>query len=286
MSLGYALLHRNRIRLALESGERKRTYDDLADFAFGVMGAGDLGSALQDFAQSRNQWFEGTVNGLRDSFLGESGPFSFVENLLDRMGSPEGMADLAGDLFSTLGDVSGVGLKASLHEWVDKLCIALPNMSGQGANNLLKQQIDDITLILEQPLLSGRRDIAAHRAFRAAVTMRQYVGEALEQAPWASADFDIKTLLCQMLHQVIDQIEDSQTAELGNFFSSFQSEYGGFLNASFRFGAPRPLPPQAVPKAWRARGSATWTKSKPPPRKIPTPSGAWTWPPTSWRRSS
>lgn len=269
MSLGYALLHRNRIRLALEAGDRKRTYDDLADFAFGVMGAGDLGSALQDFAQSRNQWFEGAVNGLRDGFLGESGPFSFVENLLGRMGSPEGMADLAGGFLSTLGDPSGPGLKASLHEWVDKLCNALPDMSGQAANNLLKQQIDDITLILERPLLSGRRDIAAHRAFRAAVTMRQYVGEALEQAPWASADFDIKSLLCQLLHQVIGQIDDSQIAALGNFFSSFQDEYGGFLNASFRFGGAASASSANGPQGMAGEGLCYLDEVKAAPHEDP-----------------
>ena len=58
MSLGYALLHRNRIEVALEAQPVKQTIDDLGDFVFSGLGAGDLGSGLNDFLNTRSRLFD------------------------------------------------------------------------------------------------------------------------------------------------------------------------------------------------------------------------------------
>lgn len=239
MSLGYALLHRNRIQVALDAGPRKRTYDDLTDFAFGILGtsSGDLTEGVVDFAQSRMQLINNIVEQQMERFIGENGPFSFIQNLLDRIGSIEGIADLSSGFFSYLGNTDGISLRGSLRQWVDKLCDAIPDLSGEALNQFLMDQVEGITAVLERPLVSGQRDVTAHRAFRAAVTLRTYISDGLENAPWADAEFDVRSMLCQLLHQVVDGIDDTAIAGFVEFIQSFQSEYGGLLHASFSFSA-------------------------------------------------
>lgn len=237
MSLGYALLHRNRIQAALEAGPRKASYDDLADFGFGIMGAGDLGAALNEFARSRSQMFSDFIEQAQSPFTGPNGPFSFIQNLVNRLGSAEGAGQLSGELFTLLGQMSGPRLREQLRQWVDRLCAVIPELSGQALNRLLRDQVNDITAILEQPLRSGRRDVAAHRAFRAAVTMRQFISEGLDEAPWADAAFDLRGMLCQVLHQAIAEVDDEVISAFAQFTQSFQGEYGALLSASFSFSA-------------------------------------------------
>ena len=82
MSLGYALLHRNRIEVALEAGPRKRTTDDFSDIAFGIMGSGDLSTPMEEFIQSRNDWLGNQFEQHRSRFIGTNGPFSFIHSIV------------------------------------------------------------------------------------------------------------------------------------------------------------------------------------------------------------
>jgi len=237
MSLGYALLHQNRIQIALDGGSRKKTYDDLTDFAFGVMGVGDLGSAANDFAQDTADIFSRLVEDLRTEFTGEDSLLGFFQGLIEELSSMANVGETIGDFLGLLGQLNGSFLREKLHQWVDRLCAALPAFNGQEINRYLETQIASLTTILEQPIRSGRRDVAAHRSCRAAVTLRQLIGEGLAEAPWASANFDVKSILCQVLHQAIADISDEMIAAFSTFAQTFQADYSGLINASFGFSA-------------------------------------------------
>ncbi len=254
MSLGYALLHRNRIQTALDAGPRKQTYDDLTDFVFGIMGTGaeGLGSGLNNFVQSRSERFNDILEQQYERFAGSGGPISFIRNLLDRLDSVEGITNLGKELFSRLDDTGGAVLRDTLHQHIDNLCDALPRLNGQALNQFLMEQVNGMTSVLEHPLAGGRRDITAHRAFRSAVTLRQYISEGLDEAPWADAGFDAIWELRRVLHEVVAGIDDRAVSGLMDFIQTFKSEYGGVLSACFEFNTSVSTPggdgPRGMPE--------------------------------------
>jgi hypothetical protein len=236
MSLGYALLHPNRIQIALEADDRKHSFDDLTDFAFATMGAGDLGSAATEFARSRTEQMSNWFEASKSQWLSAEGPFGFLEPLLEQFSSFENIPDLLEDLFNLLESLTGPTLREKLHQWVDRFCNALPDLNGAALQSLLQEQVQAITGILEQPLRSGRRDVAAHRAFRAAVTMRQFIGDALSEAPWANSQCDLKMPLCLMLHQIITDVSDEILSAVAGAAETFRETFGGLFKTGFSFG--------------------------------------------------
>ena len=125
MSLGYALLHQNRIELSLRTEERNSLLDELSDAAFSILGvANDLGPGVEEYLNSRVRTLEGFFDQMK-SWVEPSGPFGFLQNLLE--GRLDGITDLPA-LLDRLIDLVGNGTSgiAQLRAWLSKILEGLP----------------------------------------------------------------------------------------------------------------------------------------------------------------
>src|SRR4051812_2025709 len=104
MSLGYALLHPNRIELSLRTDQRNPLWDEFADMTFGTLGVGgDLGTGIQDYLEGRLHVLEKYFDSLKDWFE-PSGPLGFIRQFVE---NESGEIPDVGALLEKLASVLG-----------------------------------------------------------------------------------------------------------------------------------------------------------------------------------
>ncbi len=228
MSLGYALLHRNRIEVALKAEGPKKTFDEVGDVLLGALGAGDLGAGLEAFFEDQASAFE----GLFESFQGlaePDGPLSAFSDLFDF--DLEADFDL-GALFTSfeasLGGLDTGRLNGQLKGVADGLLAALPGLDGSFLAGFVGERLTALTAVLEQPLRGGRCDAGSHRAFRAAVTLRQLFEEWIAQL---DVELDFKAAIHALIDRLTAELDGLGTARLAAAFGGLKAQFGGLLEA-------------------------------------------------------
>jgi len=229
MSLGYALLHQNRIELSLRTEERNSLLDELSDAAFSILGvADDLGPGVEEYLNSRVRTLEGFFDQMK-SWVEPSGPFGFLQNLLE--GRLDGITDLPA-LLDRLIDLVGNGTSgiAQLRAWLSKILEGLPAATSLSLSAFLRGQFNDITAILEGPFHGGGRDLNAHRGFRSAVLLRQIFSPLVERVS-AGGEMDLKTTLGKTLDDLLNRLKPADIQPLAEALRAFRDQYGGLLRA-------------------------------------------------------
>ncbi len=228
MALAYALLHPDKIELALQKG--RSSYDEPLDMILGALGvASDLGAPAGQFLESRLKPFEGVLDKFK-GWIEPSGPLGFLGGLFEGRVGVQDLPGLIDGFIQALGN--GPSFKEALRSRLHAVIDALPDADSVHLAAYLREQFNDATGILEGPLKGGRQDAQAHRGFRSAVTMRQVFGPELEKVVSGAASFDIKAYLRQFLDDLLNRID---MPALENFSASLKGVYGrfgGLLHAS------------------------------------------------------
>jgi len=268
MALGHALLHPERVRRAMAETSSTDMYGASVDVGLGLFGFGDPGAAAAAWVEGVGQRATPLVEAL--ARVGSEGPFAAffqapppdIPALLDKLG---GLVDAAAAL-----DPDKV--RRHLDEALELMLGALPELRLPDVAGTLNREIDAALGILEAPLVGGRRDPAAHRAFRTAAEIRRRLRDLTQPLPPALAGLDLKAMLRGRLAVMVGGMEAPAFAALAAQIGSLKAEFGRLFEATGRLsvsvevqvGGPQPMS-AAVPgvddeakAAPFPRGHALW----------------------------
>ena len=187
--LGYALLHPVQIETTAGEYPWKQRFDDGVDVVASVVGAGDL-SAYSDAFERELELQLGDLAGQVSALAGPGGPFEFFTRLGDLVSGDVDLAALlrqAGDFLCNLDVTVSTGLIVGLFDRVrDGLSFTEPVDLAHRVRALTEAALG----VLEQPLLSGRDDVEAHRGYRAAALIRHLIADGLDRLEDLLEDLD------------------------------------------------------------------------------------------------
>lgn len=231
MSLGYALLHPQRIESALAADARKKTFDEAGDVTLGVIGAGDLSATAGGFFDAQLSDLEAIMEQLQ-GLVADGGPLAVLGELFDRdLGSTDDLGDLLHRFTATLENLDTAVLRERLCAWLDRVLDGLPTLDGRTLSAWIDRQLRQLTEVLEQPLRGGRRDAAAHRSFRAAVTLRLLLSQALAGVAAAAPDLDLRAALKIGLDRLLAQLDELGTERITRAVRLYKQRFGGLFRA-------------------------------------------------------
>lgn len=194
MSLGYALVHPVLVEQTASANPWRASFDDGVDVVVSVFGAGDLRPYADAFQEAVQTQFD-EVGAQFAALVGPGGPLEVLAGLgdvsfedLDIGGIVRGAGDLLCGLDATVaaGFVSGL---------VDDIAAALPVLSPVDLVPRIADLVDAVLGVLEAPLLSGRDDLEAHRAYRAAAVIRAQLGPLLDRLGELLAGIDVAAFI-------------------------------------------------------------------------------------------
>ncbi|MEX2262663.1 MAG: hypothetical protein WD696_11970 [Bryobacteraceae bacterium] len=274
MSLGYVLLHPSRVEQALLITGDRRFMNEMTDVVFGAMGASShFGQGFEDYAASRVRFVEGLVDQLR-SFIEPSGPLGFLRVLAeDRTELPD-FGALLDRLANSLSSPSA--FKEQLRSILHGVVNLLPDNASASISVSLREQFNAFTEILETPLRNGQNDHAAHRGFRAAVTLRQVFGPLFEQVLTAGLTVDIKAFLLRFIDDLLIRIQLPELERIAGLVADLRLKFGGMirafgnLNASFSVSVSVGGGPSGMANGTLTAEQQEW-------QAAPDPPGHWLW---------
>ncbi len=194
MSLGYALTHPILVDVTASANPWRASFDDGVDVVVSVFGAGDLRPYAAAFQTALQDQFEELAAQLA-ALVATGGPLESLQRLgegLDEDLDVAGLLRTAGDFLCSLDPAVAAGLLSGL---IDDVAAALPVLSPIELVPRIASLADAVLAVLEAPLLSGRDDIEAHRAYRAAAVLRAQLAPLLDSLGGILAGLDVAVLL-------------------------------------------------------------------------------------------
>lgn len=268
MALGHALLHPERVRRALDADARADARGAAVDLGLGIFGFGDPGPAAAAWAEGVGARAQPIIDAL--ARVGREGPFAaFFE--VPKADIPGLMAQLGG-LLDAAATLDADALRRRINAALDLVLDALPELRLPAIATTLQGEIDAALGILEAPLTGGRRDPAAHRAFRTAAEIRRRLRRLGDPLPPRLANFDLKATLRAQLTLQLSRLEAPALAALAAQIGALKTEFGALFDAlgrvsvtvEVRAGGPQGMPDAAPTVADEAkvapyaRGHALW----------------------------
>jgi hypothetical protein len=245
MALGHALLHPERVRRALDADASADAFGASVDAGLGLFGFGDPGPAATAWAEGLAARAQPLADRMAE--IGKQGPFA----LFTTPPAPDidGLTSQLGALLDALATLDADGLRLRLSGMLDLVLGALPDLRLPGIAGFVNGEIDAALGILESPLLGGRRDPAAHRAFRTAAEIRRRLRPLADALPPAFASLDLKLVLRARLMAQLDGLDTAALAALGAKIGELKGEFGTLFSALGRVsvrvevsaGGPSPM---------------------------------------------
>ncbi|EDM81184.1 hypothetical protein PPSIR1_30250 [Plesiocystis pacifica SIR-1] len=212
MSLGYALLHADRIEAAITGvSEGQVAADEGVDIGVAALALERPESLIQDYVRGVITQFEAFVARIQGAFESGAGVLGEIRRALDSLLELDldtlRLTPLVDGLVELVSALDPAVLGPRIREFCERLLVVFPELSG----GELLETILDIALggleVLEGPRLSGRDDIAAHRAFRAARIARAWIAKTLAPVREFLADLDLHAVICGGVQTLIAQLE-------------------------------------------------------------------------------
>ncbi|HMV67950.1 MAG TPA: M23 family metallopeptidase, partial [Myxococcota bacterium] len=267
MSLGFALVHPQRLRAALdESFPDKVGWDDGADVV--LAGAGiDIGDdPLSGFlAQLRAEALDllGQLQGL----VLPGGPWQPLMSIFE--GQTDGVADWLRRIGGFLADLDPLHLKATLGGQVDALFAHFPGFDLSTLDDRLRRIAQQALSVLRNPLLSGRDDNAAHRAYRVAAMLLARLEPLLRQLDAGLPAVDLRAAFSAWLLAAIDQLPTALLSGVAQIGAILRDDVAGVAEAALSLSLSVSVGPSGLvsgtpthrddgdPQPF-AKGSALW----------------------------
>jgi hypothetical protein len=211
MTLGYCILHANRIDAALD-GMREDAIagDEAIDLGLGVFALRDPGQLVNGYLEGVMAEFRAVITRVEQAFAGGNGVLGDLQRWIRELGQVRfedlrltPWVDRLADLFTALEPIA---LAGRLDALLERIAIAFPELTGGG----LLDRFVAIALggldVLERRRLDGQDDLAAHRAFRMARIIRCWLGEALAGLRERVASFDLLAMVRGALRELFGSI--------------------------------------------------------------------------------
>ncbi|MBR0674076.1 M23 family metallopeptidase, partial [Neoroseomonas soli] len=268
MALGHALLHPDRVRRALDADASADAYGATMDGALGLFGFGDPGPPAAAWAEGIRSRAEPVVEAVGRA--GREGPFAaFFDTPSPDI--PGLMAQLGG-IVDAAATLDADALRLRLTAAFDTVFAVIPDLRLPDIAGVLNTEIDAALGILEAPLLGGRRDAAAHRAFRTAAEIRRRLHGLADPLPPAFTGFDLKVFLRTRFMALLARLDAPALGAFGTQVGAFKDEFGKLFDALGRVsvrvevqaGGPQPMADPAPTVADEAKvtpfpvGHALW----------------------------
>lgn len=245
MALGHALLHPERVRRALDADASADAYGATMDGALGLFGFGDPGPAAAAWVEGIRRRAEPLMESA--ARIGREGPFAaFLQTPAPDI--PGLMAQLGG-LLESIATLDADTLRLRLNAVLDIAFSIVPDLRLPDLAGMLNTEMNAALGILEAPLVGGRRDAAAHRAFRTAAEIRRRLRDLSNPLPPAFAGIELKALLRGRITALLGTLEAPALAALGTQIGALKTEFGGLFDALGRVsvrvevqaGGPQPM---------------------------------------------
>lgn len=230
MSLGYALLHPHKVEAAISAGREKRTIDVALDMLCGALGIQGVDAELEAAFAAQSEAF--TAFGAQISTLFEPGrPLEQFKLFAEfDISNPAAAANAFDYLCAFLENAEPLQVKGIALPIVDAVLDVLPNLDTQVAAGFATKRLDDIVGILKAPLRQGRKDVAAIKAYRAAMTLRCLLNPVYAKFE-ALGQVDLRAILRATIVALLDGLDGLDFAPLRSFIGRFKGEFGGLLQA-------------------------------------------------------
>ena len=230
MALGHALLHPGRLREALRADATADNVGAGTDAALAMAGFGDPGPAA-------NAWAEGLVERLKPlgeklGRIAEKGPLAALIEPLSA--ETDALQKRFGSVLDAVGSLDADALRRNLGTLIDDMLAALPDLRLPSLRAAVHTEMNAALGILEQPLRDGRRDAAAHRAFRTAAEIRRRLAPLEEALPPGVENIDLKMVLRLQALRVLGSLDASAIGKLTAQLGAFRTEFGPLFSALSR----------------------------------------------------
>ncbi|MFV8754474.1 LysM peptidoglycan-binding domain-containing protein [Nannocystaceae bacterium ST9] len=230
MTLGYCILHANRIDVVLNEGSREEATigDDMIDLAFGGLSIREPDQLLQGYLDGMVGQFQQVIDRVRTAAGSTVGLFADLQRFVDDLGRMKfdefratPWVDRAADLLAALEPVAIAG---KLDALLERLATALPELNGGGLLDRVVQVVLGGLDVFEHRRLAGADDLAAHRGFRMARIIRAWITDALADARAKLAEFDLIAWIRQGLAQTFAGVDSSGAAVLRELGESLRTK--------------------------------------------------------------
>lgn len=220
MTLGYCILHANRIEVALADGVREEAgmADDVVDLAFGGLSIREPDQLLQGYLDGIVAQFQQVIDRVQAAAGTSVGLLADLQRLVAQIGQfnfdefrVTPLIDRAAELLTMLDPAVVVG---KLDTLLERLAIAFPELNGGGLLDRILQIVLGGLDVFERRRLDGADDLAAHRAFRMARIIRSWLTDALDELRAKLAEFDLIAWLRRVLAQVFAGVDGPGTGTL------------------------------------------------------------------------
>jgi len=261
MSLGYALVHPQRIDSELEHWPQKASFDDGYDLfraGFAVKNPEDF---VTELGTAVKREIDAIVAGVEHA-MGAGGPLAFVAELLQRL--QDGTIDFVAGVRKFAHWLRGlepgtwhVGLRAQLGAVLD----GFPFLTGHDFLVRVKDLAFAALGVLEKPFLSGKSDRESVRSYRAATFLRNLFTPVLDDLFSGIEGYDLKATLLDLIDRVIASVDPGLLRLLAKVGEWIDGSLVSVLDAVFSIqgslsvnvgSGPSPMPPPALTPAQSA----------------------------------
>lgn len=230
MALGHALLHPDRVRRAAAADSSNDIYGASVDVGLGLFGFGDPGPAATAWAEGLGRRAAPLVDAV--GRIGSEGPFAAF--LQPPAADIAGLQAQLGSLLDAAASLDVDSLRRRLNEATEAVLGLLPDLRLPDIAGMINGEVDAALGILEAPLVGGRRDPAAHRAFRTAAEIRRRLRDLTMPLPPAVAALDFKALIRAQLSAVFGRLEAPALAAIAAQIGALKTEFGPLFSAMGR----------------------------------------------------
>lgn len=231
MTLGYALLHPRQIDAALVVKPEKKGFDLMVDMLCGALGIRGVdaeleaaftaqGAAMADFAARFETLFEPGRPLAQFKLIGA---FDISD--------PDAIVGVFNTLCDFLETADSAQVKALAIPVIDAVLEVLPNLETEVVARFSTRQLDEVIGILKAPLRQGRKDVAAIKAYRAAMQLRCLLDPAYQKLD-ALGRVDLKAELRAVLIALLDGLDGMDFAPLRTLVANLKGEFGGLMRAT------------------------------------------------------
>lgn len=284
MTLGYCILHANRIDTALAGAvhEDVAKGDEVIDLVFGTFAVGEPDQLLSGYLEGVVAQLQGLLARVRQAGEGGVGLLAELQRWVAGLASFDlaalrltPLVDRAADLLAALDPSL---LVEQLDALLERLAVSFPELTGGG----LLDRVVEVALggldALERRRVEGHDDLAAHRTFRMARIIRAWIRDALADVRARLAELDPIAWLRRALSQILVGIDvpgSSPLRELGELIRTKLRPFALAIDALLALrvsvsvsasasGSAQPLPDEG--ELWLDEAMVT-----------PHPRGHWLW---------
>ncbi len=200
MTLGYCILHANRIDAAITGMREDATAaDEGIDLGLGAVALHDAHDLVGGYLAGVQTELHAFIQRIEQAFASGGGVLGDLQRWIHDLGQARfdelrltPWVDRLGELVVALEPVV---LAGKLDALLERIAIALPELNGGGLLDRLVAIALGGLEVLERRRLAGHDDLAAHRAFRMARIVRFWLGEALAGLRARAASIDLMAMV-------------------------------------------------------------------------------------------